>query len=106
MLQIAVYLGYNKIYLLGMDNKYPIAYDESRNIVEHKSLNSHFYEIGRPKKEIADTAGMVKAYFAARRYAEAHGIKIINATRGGYLEVFDREGLENIILDKSYFTGW
>ena len=32
-----------------------------------------------------------------RDYAEKKGIKVINATRGGMLEVFERKNLEDIL---------
>lgn len=35
-------------------------------------------------------------YQAARRYAETHGIKIYNATRGGELEVFERVDFDSL----------
>lgn len=38
----------------------------------------------------------VRAYKSARLYAENHGIKIYNATRGGELEVFERVNFDDI----------
>lgn len=32
----------------------------------------------------------LRGYVAAKQYADSHGIKIYNATRGGKLEVFTR----------------
>lgn len=39
---------------------------------------------------------MSLAYKAARKYADAHGIKIYNATRGGKLEVFERVDFDSL----------
>ena len=36
-------------------------------------------------------------YMSARQYAETHGIKIYNATRGGKLELFERVELDKIL---------
>ena len=36
------------------------------------------------------------AYEAARKYADAHGIKIYNATRGGCLEAFPRVDFDSL----------
>ena len=36
------------------------------------------------------------AYQAAEKYAEEHGIKIYNATRGGRLEVFERVDFDSL----------
>lgn len=38
-----------------------------------------------------------KAYMAAHQYADSHGIKIYNATRGGELEVFERVELDGML---------
>ena len=39
---------------------------------------------------------MYAAYKGAKIYAEKHGITILNATRGGRLEVFDRVDFDNL----------
>ena len=36
------------------------------------------------------------AYQSAKKYADAHGIKIYNATRGGNLEVFERVDFDSL----------
>ena len=38
----------------------------------------------------------VRAYLAARQYAEQHGIRIVNATRGGKLNVFKRVSFDSL----------
>jgi hypothetical protein len=40
---------------------------------------------------------MNAAFDVARRVAEAHGIKIINATRGGHLEAFERAAFDSLV---------
>lgn len=40
---------------------------------------------------------MITGYKAAKKYADAHNIKIINCTRGGMLEVFPRMKLEDVL---------
>ena len=39
---------------------------------------------------------MISAYKSAKKYADAHGIKIYNATRGGKLEVFERVDFDTL----------
>ena len=36
------------------------------------------------------------AYKIAKKYAETHGIKIYNATRGGEMEVFERVDFDSL----------
>ena len=78
-IQLAVYLGFREIYLLGVDCNY-----------EKKSKMNHFYNADVNDNHEHYVDGMVLAYEAAREYADSHGIKIFNATRGGKLEVFER----------------
>ena len=39
-------------------------------------------------------------YQAAKEYADAHGIKIVNCTRGGMLETFKRMKLEDVLKER------
>lgn len=87
MLQIACYMGFSEIYLLGVD----FSWNEN-------GKSPHFYEAGAEGKQEAFRRAAatiyreenLEAYTAAKGYADQHGIHIYNATRGGYLEVFER----------------
>lgn len=88
-IQIAVYMGFRKIYLVGVDCDYL------------KGRNNHFYgedlnDDGDQWQEIS-----INAYKSAKKYADAHGIKIYNATRGGKLEVFERVDFDSLDFVKS-----
>lgn len=91
-IQIAVYMGFDEIYLLGIDFDY-----EEGDTVQIK----HFDKTYNPKDEKAMTVTRKKeqllAYQASKKYADEHGIKIYNATRGGKLEVFERVEFEKKI---------
>ena len=79
-IQLAVYMGFREIYLLGVD------FTGANKSV---SKYSHFHT----EKELiaVNYTELVKAgYEKAKLYAEEHEIKIYNATRGGELEVFKR----------------
>lgn len=86
-MQLAVYMGFKEIYLLGVDFSYG---DENEN-----TTYKHFYEeknltaVGFPKQ-------VYLAYCAAKKYADEHNIKIYNATRGGKLEVFERVDFDSL----------
>lgn len=97
MIQMAVYMGFEEIYLLGMDQNFSIDIDENGNVVEKKEIKNHSQILGDyPMRGIANTALTNRAYMAARKYADSHGIKIYNATRGGKLEVFERVDFDNL----------
>lgn len=86
LLQIAVYLGFQEIYLLGTDCNYI------------KGAKNHFVESGHHDRlEHLNHDKMITGYRAAKEYADANGIKIINCTRGGMLEVFPRMSLEEVL---------
>ena len=87
LIQLAVYMGFSTIYLLGCDCNY----SDDKN-------KQHFIETGvfDPSYKTAHDR-MIIAYKEAQNYAEKNGIKIINVTRGGMLDVFPRMKLEDVI---------
>lgn len=84
-LQFAVYLGIKEIYLLGVDCNY----------VKGGTQN-HFAESDKPDMYNHEEDKMILAYMSAKKYADTHGIKIYNATRGGKLEVFERVDFDSL----------
>ncbi|PEL07021.1 6-hydroxymethylpterin diphosphokinase MptE-like protein [Bacillus sp. AFS017336] len=90
LLQIAVYMGFKEIYLLGADCNYS------------SDLNHHFknYDCFDPSYSVAGIK-MIHAYKVAKNYADLHNIKIFNATRGGMLEVFERVNLDEVLAKNS-----
>ena len=86
MLQFAAYMGFKEIYLLGVD----FSWGENGG-------KTHFcdgyvdpkFEI-KVRESIRNKNMLLKTYESAKKYAEEHGMKIYNATRGGNLEVFER----------------
>ncbi|MBR0411944.1 MAG: motility associated factor glycosyltransferase family protein [Eubacterium sp.] len=83
-LELAVYMGFKEIYLLGCDCTY-------------LGAKEHFVDSGvedRNRKNL--TPMLFVGYEEAKRYADSHDIKIYNATRGGVLEVFPRVNFDDI----------
>ena len=85
ILQIAAYMGFNEIYLIGMDhNKEDVS-------------TSHFYTEKKPDfRTKTFWEGIEAGYQVARDYAKKRGIKIFNATHGGKLEIFERVEFERL----------
>ncbi len=48
---------------------------------------------------VTASEAVVNSYQKIKEYAEQKGIKIYNATRGGYLEVFERVNLDDLLQD-------
>jgi hypothetical protein len=87
LLQIAVYMGFKEIYLLGCDCYYPA--DPGKQ---------HFIDSGRVDPNFSTLPDrMICAYKEAKKYADTHSISIYNATRGGMLDVFERVSLESVL---------
>ncbi len=92
-IQFAVYMGFQEIYLLGVDSNYSVS---NRVINKNSYADERMYDpekIGMPP----DIEYTFSAYESAREYAESHNIKIYNATRGGKLEIFERTNFDAII---------
>ncbi len=103
-LQLAVYMGFSEIYLIGMDHNFPFHRNRNGQIEENdKSIPVHFWE-GADKNtgnidlhsnyhELADNS-----YKEVARVSKRDGdFKVYNATRGGKLEVFERVNLVDIV---------
>lgn len=97
MIQIAVALGYKRIYLIGMDHSYAVETDDLGRIVGRNNIRNHAYD---DKQEVvANVIGMNRAYETARAYADAtDSVEIYNVSRGGKLEIFPRMRLEEALL--------
>lgn len=103
MLQMAVYMGFKTIYLLGMDCSFEYEELEDGTIV-HNDVKSYANLIGDLAVEHLHNAGTagsevyqnIKGYKAAKKYADTNNIKIYNATRGGKLEVFERVDFDSL----------
>lgn len=107
-IQMAVYMGFKEIYLLGVDHNFSHTLDKNRRIVEHKDVKEDYFDkrykdafkqfAEKGKIYAAPDKGLMDiAFKAARTYCENHNIGIYNATRGGKLEEFKRVNLDNII---------
>lgn len=87
LLQIAIYMGFKEIYLLGVDCDYN---QQKKHIVESGHID---------RRDFLNNKKMTKAFEAAKRYINNHDdIHIINCSRGGMLEVFPRKTLESVLL--------
>ena len=94
-MQLAYWLGCTKVYLIGMDHQYVIPNDaviSGNCIVSQEDDANHFHaEYFKGKVWHDPRLDMVELNFKlARRYFEADGRHIYNATIGGKLEIFDR----------------
>lgn len=98
-MQIAAYMGFSEIYLIGTDHNYPIELDEDGNIVKSDdTVESHFAEakVEQSAVSLPKVVEMTRAYISAEKYSRENGFRIYNATRGGKLEVFQRVDFDTL----------
>lgn len=101
MLQIAVHMGFREIYIIGCDNSYGKEVKKDGTIVDNGTASYFAGSDEKDRATVAATWEMNVAYDFARRYADEHGIKIFNATRGGYLEAFERMDFDLLFDSKN-----
>lgn len=87
LIQIAAYMGFSEIYLLGADCNYIPG--RKNHFIEHGIEDS-------AERQLLARDLLQFSYKQAGEELERKNIKIFNATRGGCLEVFKRINLEEI----------
>ncbi len=99
-LQLAAYMGFKEIYLLGMDHTYPVEITNDGYLISN-DVADYFTPLYKGSENPYRNAPvrvcyLTAAYRAAKEYADSHDIKICNATRGGKLEVFERVDFDSL----------
>lgn len=110
MLQLAVYMGFSEIYLIGCDTSYKVkeSVQQAGRELDGVGLlltstrdddDNHFdpsyFGQGREWHN-PQVAKMLEHYRWARLAARRKGVRIVNATVGGQLEVFERVAFDSL----------
>jgi FkbM family methyltransferase len=106
-LQIAAYMGFEEIYLIGVDADYDIPKDVEQSkeygtgVLDMKSADpNHFdptYFGNGYRWHDPQVDKMVEAYREARKVVSANGQVIYNAGVGGKLDVFERRDFNEVL---------
>jgi hypothetical protein len=101
-MQLAYYMGCDPVYLIGVDFNYvlPDYANGQANITSREDDVNHFHPayFGKGKRWHDPRLDKVEpSYREARRFFEAHGRTVQNATVGGKLEVFPRVDYTRLI---------
>lgn len=88
-IQLACYMGFTEIVLLGCDTNYNKKNTHFQNYTTLSKGTENFYNYA------------VKSYEMAKKYCDSKGVTIYNATKGGMLEVFPRVDLDEFINEKN-----
>ena len=103
-LQLAIYMGFSEIYLLGVDHSFAKMIDKNGNVVLDPTIQNHF--TNEYDKDIIDQGfqidGATEAYMSVERLSKKMGtFRVFNATRGGKLEVFERVDFDKLFAKES-----
>lgn len=85
IMQLAVYMGFTEIYLLGTDCNYNQA---KQNFIDNGTKD--------PNRNILGNK-LIYTHSLFRRFADEHGVSVYNCTRGGMLEEYPRKTLEDVL---------
>ena len=95
--ELAFYMGFKEIYLLGVDHNFAVEIDKNGHKTVNKNCKYHFKEDKEQSPFVTYKDTLTHNFEVCGNYAVQHGIKIVNVTRGGKLEVFERDTLEHVI---------
>lgn len=89
LMQIAIYMGFKEIYLVGCDCTY-------------NKAKAHFIETGVVDPYASQLGErFIYVHSKLKEFADSKGIKIFNCTRGGMLDVYPRKKIEEVISNCS-----
>lgn len=97
--QMAAFMGFTEIYLIGVDHHFRISQNNKGEIVVDDQVKDYFtdkYNEDKDKLYIPNTQKSTLTYMEMKRQCEQRGIRVYNATRGGKLEVFPRVDFDDL----------
>jgi hypothetical protein len=103
-LQLAFHMGFKEVALIGADHSFATKVPANKEVASGDKDLSHFdprYFSGGMKWHLPDLPQSELAYSMARDAYEAAGRRIVNATEGGQLEIFERQSLAEFVAEPS-----
>ncbi|NKX74016.1 glycosyltransferase [Rhodobacteraceae bacterium R_SAG3] len=100
MLQMAVHMGFEEIYILGLDHSYVEPKTKDGGALVSEGEVNHFHPDYRKPGErwhypVLDR--LEHSYQFAKDYCDAIGVRIYNASRSSKLEIFPRADLDDVL---------
>lgn len=86
--QIAIYMGFKEIYLVGCDCNYKL---DKKYSVEYGRKDPYIEVLGDR---------FIYSYHQLNNFISSVDVEIYNATRGGMLEVFPRKNIEDVVNEE------
>jgi hypothetical protein len=97
----AIFMGCSPIYLMGLDHDWLAHRGQDTHFFSGRSLENHPTATGELSYsydvEMEALLKLWRGYRKLASLAEAHGQQILNATEGGFLDVFERVNYASII---------
>lgn len=100
-LQIAVYMGFKEIYMVGADMGFATVRNQTGKVEHRKDTLStaSFLKSTVEEAPVYEEEKIIRGYRAAKKFAETKDIILKNATRGGYLEELERISLDELLCE-------
>ncbi len=92
MMETAIYMGFKEIYLLGVDH-----YMGGGSNNHFQGIKFEDNDLKKYQERAIPVERWTKGYEHMKKIAEGKGASIINCTRGGHLEVYERKTLESVL---------
>ena len=102
--QLAAYMGFKKIYLIGVDHSFSVVKNDKGEIIRDENARDYFSDVYNADKDelyIPNLDASTRTFLKMKKNCDANGIKVYNATRGGKLEVFPRVSFDRIFMGEN-----
>lgn len=97
-LQLAIYMGYEEIYLLGVDHNYSVKVSPKGKVSRDETIKDYFDGLHKTDITMMNYEATTAAFQAVQDYcSQGKKVRVYNATRGGKLEVFQRVAFDDVI---------
>ena len=102
-IELAIYMGFQTVYLLGVDHRYALQYLPDGKLYKDPSAGASYFAGMKDSQALGQSIQYVgpadHSYEVCKRFADKKGVKIYNATRDSKLEVFERVDFEHALAD-------
>jgi len=99
-LQLAFHMGFRQVALIGCDHTFATKGRANATVASGEKDHSHFdprYFAGGVKWQLPDLLQSEVSYTLAHDVYQAHGGRVVNATEGGELEIFERVSIAEFV---------